>query len=557
MKTDKTPILTAELSRGVDLARNAHKPARTLEPGVFGPRAWTPAFMGCGCCPLSRRSFLVKGGAACVTALALSARPVDAAEGPAGRPRIRIVYVLFGPKQPRPTWPNIGFDFVPVMQRLEAELAKECPGFQFVTAMASTEAEAKKIIEEDQGSSVDGYLVYQMNNWPRVVQTIAASGKPVLYADFTYAGTGGFLTYNAALLRARSPNVGFVSSSELGDLIEAVKCFELVRQGRTPSEFVAATARLRQGRTPPPGSAAWAEDPVRCLSISECVSRMKTSKVLAIRDQKTAPATEIMGIPIVYVPFAELNGLAQAADPDEVRLWADRWEREARRIEGVTRETIERSAAMYLGQKALLQKHGANAITINCLGGFYGSHISAYPCLGFCQLVDEGLIGACECDIRSTATMVAITTLTRGRPGYISDPVMDSAKREIIYAHCVAPTRVFGPSGAANPYEILTHSEDRQGASLRSLLPVGYLTTTLEFEPKRKEIMFHQAKAVGNDANDRACRTKLRAQPLGDFEKLFSMWDVWGWHRVTFYGDLKEPVHALADAVGWKVVTET
>jgi hypothetical protein len=60
---------------------------------------------------------------------------------------------------------------------------------------------------------VDGYLVYQMNNWPRVVQTIATSGKPVLYADFTYAGTGGFLTYNAALLRIPSSNVSFVSSS--------------------------------------------------------------------------------------------------------------------------------------------------------------------------------------------------------------------------------------------------------------------------------------------------------------------------------------------------------
>ncbi|HOY56861.1 MAG TPA: twin-arginine translocation signal domain-containing protein [Verrucomicrobiota bacterium] len=557
MKTAKTPIVTSALARGVDSPETVSQSARAFAAGMFDPRASTAAFPGCGCCPLSRRSFLKKGAAACATALALSVRPVEAAESPAGRLRIRIVYVLFGPKQPRPTWPNIGFDFGPVMQRLEAGLARECPGFEFVTAMASTEAEAKKILEEDQGSSVAGYLVYQMNNWPRVVQTIAASGKPVLYADFTYAGTGGFLTYNAALLRARSPNVGFVSSSELADLIEAVKCFELVRQGRTPSEFVAATARLRQRRTPPAASAGWAEDPVRCLSISECVGRMKASKVLAIRDQNSAPTTEIMGIPIVYVPFAELNGLAQAADPDEVRLWADRWERGARRIEGVTRETIEQSAAMYLGQKALLQKHSANAITINCLGGFYGKHINAYPCLGFCQLVDDGLVGACECDIRSAATMVAITTLTRGRPGYISDPVMDSAKREIIYAHCVAPTRVFGPSGGANPYEILTHSEDRQGASLRSLMPVGHLTTTLEFEPKRKEIMFHQAKAVGNDANDRACRTKLRAQPLGDFEKLFAMWDVWGWHRVTFYGDLKEPVYALADAVGWKVVTET
>ena len=85
--------------------------------------------------------------------------------------------------------------------------------------------------------------------------------------------------------------------------------------------------------------------------------------------------------------------------------------------------------------------------------------------------------------------------------------------------------------------------------------PVG-CTTTLEFEPARKEILFHQARAVANDPDDRACRTKLCAEPLGDLDRLFTQWDQWGWHRVTFYGDLREPVHALADALGWKVVAE-
>jgi hypothetical protein len=211
---------------------------------------------------------------------------------------------------------------------------------------------------------------------------------------------------------------------------------------------------------------------------------------------------------------------------------------------------------MYIGQKAVLKRHRANAITINCLGGFYGGHIHAYPCLGFHELNNEGLIGACECDLRSTATMVAMTTLTQGRPGYISDPVIDTANRQIIYAHCVASNRVFGPDGQTNPFEILTHSEDRQGASVRSLLPLGYMTTTLEFAQEKKEVLLHQGKAVANDPDDRACRTKLVVEPFGDIEKLFSMWDQWGWHRVTFYGNLKQPVYALADALGYKVVEE-
>ena len=206
--------------------------------------------------------------------------------------------------------------------------------------------------------------------------------------------------------------------------------------------------------------------------------------------------------------------------------------------------------------KNVLKTYDANAITVNCLGGFYGGHIHAYPCLGFYELNNEGLVGACECDVRSTATMVAFTAMTKGRPGYISDPVMDTSKRQIIYAHCVAPNKVFGPKGSTNPYTIMTHSEDRQGASVRSILPLGYMTTSMKVEPKRKEIIFHQGKSVANDPDDRACRTKLGVEPIGDIEKLFTMWDRWGWHRVTCYGDLKEPVIALADALGWKIIEE-
>ena len=83
-----------------------------------------------------------------------------------------------------------------------------------------------------------------------MVQTVAATGKPMLYADFQYGGSGGFLVYTAGFLRSKAPNVGFVASSKIEDLAEAVKCFELVKKGGTTAEFVAATARVRLARTP-------------------------------------------------------------------------------------------------------------------------------------------------------------------------------------------------------------------------------------------------------------------------------------------------------------------
>lgn len=510
-------------------------------------------FSGCPGCKVSRRRFLAMGCAACAGALG-APRTVYAQS--ADRTRIRIIHALHAEIQPGPDWPNVGFDFRPVMDRIQSALAQACPDFEFLSATATGEDQAKNIIENDASANIDGYIVYQLNCWNRVVQPVAATGKPVLYVDFQFGGSGGFLVYTAAFLRAGTPNLGFVASSNMDDVIRATRCFASVKQGGVATDFAELVARTRIAGTPTPGSLACTPDALSTLSTAEWQEHVKELKIVALRDQEARPADPIMGIPVEFAPFQELNDAWLAADKDEARAIADRWEKGSARTEGVPRRVLEEAAAMYLAEKAVMKNHRANAITINCLGGFYGGHIHAYPCLGFFELNNQGLVGACECDVRSAATMAAFTALTRGRPGYISDPVIDTAKRQIIYAHCVASNKVLGPEGPANPFEILTHSEDRQGASVRSIMPTGYMTTSLQVSQERKEILFHQAKAVANDPDDRACRTKLCAEPVGDIEKLFREWDQWGWHRVTFYGDLRTPVFELADAIGWKVIEE-
>jgi len=515
---------------------------------------------GCAAHGISRRKFL-EGCAVCAGAAGLMVTPpwlkgAIPSPGADGRLRIRILYSLHAPVQDRPDWPNIGFDFRPVMDKFNTELAGRLPEITFIPTMATGSEQAQKVLDKDKASPPDGYLVFQMNCWNQVVQTMATSGRPVLYADFTYAGSGGFLVYTAAFLRGGTRNVGFVSSSRIEDLVDGVRCFEQARAGGPGFDFAAATSAVRKGRTSGPWELTVKADRLETLPTAETVRRIKSAKLLAVRDDKTGPATTVMGVPVIQIPFSEVNQAWAAADKDEARVIADRWIKTAAVVEGVSRDEIVNSAAMYLGMKALLKKDAAHGISINCLGGFYGGHIHAYPCLGFHELNNEGLVGGCECDVTSATAMTALGILTKGRPGYISDPVIDTSGRHIIYAHCVASNRVFGPRGPANSFEILTHSEDRQGASVRSILPTGTMTTSVQLSEARKEILFHQAKAVGNDRNDRACRTKLVAEPVGDIEKLFTMWDKWGWHRVTFFGDLKDPVYALADAIGWKVVEE-
>ncbi|HRV07127.1 MAG TPA: hypothetical protein P5568_01550 [Acidobacteriota bacterium] len=509
----------------------------------------------CGCC-WSRRRFLA-GCAGCAGAAA--PRAVFGARPSRRKLRLHLLFAVHAPVQDRPTWPHMGFDFRPVMQRIRSELVEACPEFEFMFSTAADPEAAAKIIKEGPSESVDGYIVYQLNNWVEVVQTCAATGKPVLFLDFPYGGSGGFLLFLASLLRSHRSNVGFVASSGFDDHVAAVKCFEVIQNGGSPADFVAATERERKRHTPPPGNLSTASDPVALLPADQWRKHFRQSKILAVGggSRRGGEAVEReLGTRVVFVEFGELDQAWKNADKDQAGEIADRWQEEATKVEGVSREELEKSASMYLAQKAMIERHGANAISIHCLGGFYGGHIHAYPCLGFVELSNQGLIGGCECDIDSAATMVALTAMTQGRPGFISDPVIDTAKRRIIYAHCVAPNKPFGPKGPANDFEIFTHSEDRKGAAVRSIFPTGYMLTTLKFGPDRKQVVLHQAKSIDNIWEDRACRTKLCAEPIGDIERLFTEWDRWGWHRVTFFGDLKEPVYTLAEMLGWQVIEE-
>jgi len=259
------------------------------------------------------------------------------------------------------------------------------------------------------------------------------------------------------------------------------------------------------------------------------------------------------------ISFKQLDEAYNKADRGEAKKWAEKWIREAEKVVEPSREEIEKSGVMYLGMLDLMRQYKARAITINCLGGFYGGHMKAYPCLGFFQLNNDCYVGACEADMRSTVTMLLMSYLV-GLPGYISDPVIDTSKNQIIYAHCVAPNKVFGPDGPTNPYHIRSHAEDRKGAANRSLLPLGKMTTTIQFDPRKRDgkgqVILHQGITVANIDEDKACRTKLAVEVKGDINKLFNYWDEWGWHRVTYYGDLKHMVRHISALLGIEVIEE-
>jgi len=508
---------------------------------------------------LNRRGFLQQCGATLTAgALGAAAMPSAAAGEAAAEKKVRVglVFICYPPGQP--VWPYVDFDYDARKRELNRQLKQGCPKLEFVPlslqGAAGEEIPRVKKLAQD----VDGLLIIPLcTHWgltSQLLPVVAKLDKPTVVADEPYSGSGVFLCYYAAMHRAGSKAVG-VSSCRLQDLVDVVNCFGmLARPGTTVEAFAAEAERVKRAGFAKPGEMTCKDDPVKVANVGKALAAVRKDKMLVVG--RGARPFELLGVPIQPVGFEEINAIYQKVDREEATRWADRWADEAQEVVEPAKEDLRKSAAIYLAMEDLMKKHDAQGVTINCLGGFYGGHLPGYPCLGYRQLNNDGVrMGTCEA-MPDDLLMQLICKHLLGRPGFASDPVLDTSTNQIIYAHCVAPTKMFGPQGPVNPFRIRSHAEDGKGASVQSLLPLGYMTTTFDIRPSSKEMVTHQGKAVANVDEARACRTKLAAEVKGDIGRLFHEWDRFGWHRVTVYGNVQEPIEAMGKAMGLSIVRE-
>ena len=506
---------------------------------------------------MSRHGFL-SGCAACAAYAAGGC--VRVAKTPQARdadkkPKVRLVFCET--ENTKPIWPNIGYDFDHRRNQMIGVITRGCTEVEFLpTRLVEGTRKADDVLAGD--AEVDGYVVcVQGLGWGNDLNKLCSTGKPTLLVDNLFGGSGLFLTQLPQIMRSGKP-VDWVSSSNDEDIVASVRCFRSLARGESGEEVAAAFRASRRRNTPTVRDWACKRDAVATRDVEEALKQLGQTRILVAGggwggDNFRKAAAEVVGLQLIPIEFEELAGAYAEADTNAARAFADEWIDLAEDVL-VERTEVEKSGAVYVAMKNLMAKHGASGVSVNCLGGFYEGHLQAYPCIGFSQLNNDGFVGGCEGDQMSALTMATMGALT-GRPGLISDPVIDTSRNVIIYAHCVATTKPFGPDGESNGYQIMTHSEDRKGASIRSLLPEGYMTTSLEINPVSKRVIMHQAKTVGNNDSDMACRTKLEAVVKGDIEKLAEQWSM-GWHRVTFYGDLKSPVEELCDRLSLKLIEE-
>jgi len=483
---------------------------------------------------------------------------MDHTNGKANR-RVRVGLVYVCAPRGSKVWPYINFDYGTRKTEIGRELEDSCPEIEFVPLSLSGRPgdeieKVRKLADE-----VDGLLVFLLStNWDLTEQLLPVMGRwamPTVFVDEPYAGSGVFLCHGAKTVREGS-RVVMLSSCRFQDVVDVVHCFEgLAEAGANLEKFLSDASRVRLGNFKGPCDLTCKKDPVGIRPVEGVIKGLQKTKILRVVPEKADPY-KALGATVESVSFDEINAAFQKVDREDADQWADRWIKEAAEVVEPSREDVRDSATIYLAMKNLMHERGARAITVDCLDGFYSGKLPGYPCLGYRQLNDDGLLmGTCEAQIPDTLAMIICRDMF-DRASFASDPILDTSTNRIIYAHCVAPTKMFGPDSEPNDFKIRSHAEDGLGASIQSLMPLGYMTTSIGIDPGLKSMVMHQARAVANVDEPRACRTKLAAEVKGDIGKLFLEWDRYAWHRVTVYGDVQEPLKEVASALGIEVIHE-
>ena len=419
-------------------------------------------------------------------------------------------------------WPCIDWPYEKELNRIVDLVKCMNPDMAFEVVCYTNVEQAKADYQSDL-KKYDGVLVLEMTCWQYIDQFYieqAAGGLPTIVADVPFYGSGSTLTVASRLIRENNYPVPLLSTLDYTDIGRAVRCFDAVRRMKEVRVLVAGNRDYR------------------------------------VEEEGQASFENTWGCKFINCDGAELNKFFAEASDEEAETIAERWIAEADDVIEPNKEEIVRSAKLHVAVRNMMQAHDCNAVTLDCLNLSYENQYienkHMYPCLSHYEMLKNGVVAVCEADAYSTVSSLLIKFMT-DRPGFVSDPVVDTSADQITYAHCVACTKVYGIHDPRTcRYNIRSHAEDRRGASVQVIFPEGEKLTTIQMFPDHTASI-HSATSVGNGARAEGCRSKLVAST--NAEKLLENWAP-SWHHVTVYGDYRKQFNYLFKMKGIKVVNE-
>ena len=436
------------------------------------------------------------------------------------RTRVKIVAVHENPNTP--CWPCIDHDHTKELNRILQVVYAKNPQMDFDLTEVTELSQVQQTYEEDV-KTYDGVLVLLMTCWKNVDTFYAmqsAKGLPTVIADVPYCGSGSTLIRASELIRKEHLQAVLLSTLDYTQIADAVRLFDVI-------------AKMKQ---------------TRILDITGRPERNRNDYEKFHRD---------WGCTFVQKSGEDLmEQILRVSDQDAADV-AARWKAAADEVVEPSEQDLLDAAKMHLALKEMMRQTETDAVTLDCLNISYGDGYRGkkmYPCLSHYEMLCHGTVAVCESDLNATVTSLVIRYLT-DKPGFVSDPVIDTSSDQIIYAHCVACPKVYGFDDPRTcRFSIRSHAEDKKGASVQVYFPANEKVTTLIIYPTESApSVIHSGRSVGNVGFQEACRSKLAAET--NAEAILNNWSG-GWHRVTVFGDYRKTLRRLFRMKGISYIEE-
>ncbi len=438
--------------------------------------------------------------------------------------RIKIAAFVSGPDEA--CWPHIGYDFDGELEKIisvvkeynkdtDFDVVKYYPGA--IDEMETSWDNDKEIYD---GVAVISLTCVSVNDLLFYARKEKNGGIPSIIFDLPFGGTGGVIQ-TSTIIKEEKLHTPVIMSTDYKDIGQNIGLFSVIKRMKDTNVLVIAS------------------DP-------------------AAHGSEEEAAHETWGVSFVNKTVDDFYGYFENVSDESAREKAEKWMKDAQTVVEPTEEDIIESARIYLALQKMKTDLHADAVTVDCLelsyrGSYHGKE-HMYPCLSHFEMNCHGEVAVCEADICATVTSLLVNYLT-GRPGYVSDPVIDTSRGEIIYSHCVACTKVFGINDTRTcPYMIRSHAEDHKGASVQVIFPENEQLTTVMFDLELHLAAIHNAVSCGNMESEMGCRSKLVAKTNVEAVKDNFMGRYW--HRVTVFGQYRLLFRNVFLMKGYRIIEE-
>ena len=212
-------------------------------------------------------------------------------------------------------------------------------------------------------------------------------------------------------------------------------------------------------------------------------------------DPDEAAYREKLGVGIVHIPMSEFL--------DEIRKGGyveNQWTEKLLSL-GYDRAEMQKALDVYGAAKRLVVKYGLSAVTVRCFDLLTTVHTTG--CLALAILNAEGIYAGCEGDMPSLISMMILGEISQ-KPIFMCNlNRIDTANREMIFAHCTLPVNM--------PYtmSLTTHYESGIGVAI-----AGSITeedfTIFKISNDLSRHFTAEGRIIENRRDPNLCRTQIK-----------------------------------------------